>query len=62
MSELEDLIIDLKRTEKYFKECRDISRINNKTWYYNGRLDEIESILLYLRQKIIIRGRDDLND
>ena len=55
MSDLEDLVIELKRTEKDFKECRDTSRINNKTWYYNGRLDEIESILLYLRQKIIIR-------
>ena len=56
MSDLEDLIIELKSAEKYFKECRDTSRINNKTWYYNGRLDEIETILLYLRQKIIIRG------
>ena len=56
MSDLEDLVIELKSAEKYFKECRDTSRINNKTWYYNGRLDEIEIILIYLRQKIIKRG------
>ena len=61
MSDLQDLIIELKRTEKDFKECKDTCRINNKSWFFNGRLDEIESILLYLRQKIIIRGRDDLN-
>ena len=59
MSDLEDLVIELKSAEKYFKECRDTSRINNKTWYYNGKLDEIESILLYLQQKIIKRGGEN---